>query len=231
MSTLITTAGATFIGTLDGDDHNGSEIIQYGLSGNDNLRPTLADVTYFLDGGLGDDWLDGRDLADILLGGDGNDFLHGNGGNDRLDGGAGKDFLEGDGGNDLLLGSLGNDTLDGGSGRDILFGGPGKDAFVFNAAVNPAANLGHIRDFSVAADTIMLNTDFFKGIGPHGIMAAGRFFAGAHAHDANDRIIYDPATGALSFDSNGNAAGHQVQFAVLAPHLALTHFDFVLFAV
>jgi serralysin len=231
MSTFITTAGATFIGTLGDDANDGSEGVQYGLSGDDTLAPTLADVSYYLDGGLGDDQLAGRDGADTLLGGDGNDALLGNGGNDRLDGGAGNDHIDGGRGNDLLLGSLGNDTLVGGPGIDTLFGGPGKDAFVFEAAVNPAVNIGHIRDFNVADDTIRLDTDFFSGVGPHGILPAARFFAGAHAHDPNDRIIYNPTTGALFFDVNGNAAGHQVLFAVLAPHLALTHFDFVLFAV
>src|SRR5947207_2111024 len=128
MSTLITTAGETFIDTLGPDNHTGSESVQYGLTGDDILTPAEDGVLYLLDGGLGDDRLVGRDRADVLLGGENDDVLFGNAGNDRLDGGAGSDFLGGDAGNDLLLGSLGNDTLGGGAGRDTLFGGPGKDA-------------------------------------------------------------------------------------------------------
>jgi predicted outer membrane repeat protein len=41
----------------------------------------------------------------------------------------------------------------------------------------------------------------------------------------DDRIIYDIVTGALTFDSNGSAAGGAVQFATLDPGLALTTAD------
>ena len=39
--------------------------------------------------------------------------------------------------------------------------------------------------------------------------------------------VYNPATGALSYDVNGNAAGGATQFATLATGLALTNADFV----
>src|SRR4051812_5733553 len=107
-------AGGTYIGTLSNDANTTSEGFQYGLNGNDVLIPTLSDVSYYLDGGLGDDLLIGRDSADILLGGDGTDRLVGNAGNDRLDGGGGNDQLDGGLGDDLLLASIGDDTLIGG---------------------------------------------------------------------------------------------------------------------
>src|SRR5206468_261113 len=98
-----------------------------------------------LDGGPGDDLLQGDGgfvgfvgapgRNDTLLGGDGNDTLNGAGGDDLLDGGAGDDFLSGDGGLFRgIFGNLvseatnpGNDTLLGGEGTDTLFGGPGDD--------------------------------------------------------------------------------------------------------
>jgi len=55
---------------------------------------------------------------------------------------------------------------------------------------------------------------------------APAFYKGAAAHDASDRIIYNPTTGALLYDSNGSATGGAVKFAMLANSLALTHLDF-----
>lgn len=44
------------------------------------------------------------------------------------------------------------------------------------------------------------------------------------------RIVYDPATGRLSYDSNGSASGHLVHFATLAEHLTLHNSDFTIIA-
>ena len=60
-----------------------------------------------------------------------------------------------------------------------------------------------------------------------GTLNADAFHIGAAAADAEDRIIYNSATGALSFDSNGNAAGGVIRFAQLTAGLALTNADFV----
>jgi len=55
----------------------------------------------------------------------------------------------------------------------------------------------------------------------------GAYYEGAAAHDSTDRIIYDPSTGALVYDSNGDAAGGAIQFATLDAGLHLTRWDFV----
>lgn len=128
---------------------------------------------------------------------------------------------------DTLSGGGGNDTLNGGLGDDRLIGGPGKDTFVFNTAIAPVQNIDTIVGFSPWQDTIELDKAIFKGIGGNGVLAASHFDMGAHAAHASDRIIYNPNTGALLYDSNGSAPGHETEFAILAKHLALSHADFL----
>jgi Ca2+-binding RTX toxin-like protein len=53
------------------------------------------------------------------------------------------------------------------------------------------------------------------------------FHAGKTAHDANDHVVYDQATGALFYDANGNQAGGVTLFAILTTKPVLTAADFV----
>jgi serralysin len=138
--------------------------------------------------------------------------------------------ISGSGAANILRGAAGNDLLKGNGGNDTLVGGSGKDAFLFVGPLGSSTNVDRILDFSVPSDTIELDRETFTDLPKSGVLAASIFVIGGHAHDANDRIIYNPATGALFYDSNGNGAGHQVHFATLTPHLALTHADFFLFA-
>lgn len=148
---------------------------------------------------------------------------------DNLRGEGGDDTLNGLGGRDRLDGGTGNDVLAGGRHNDTLTGGAGRDSFLFNTTL--AATEEHrdrIVDYSVRDDTIRIDNTFFAGVGGNGALAALRFHTGAHAHDADDRIIYNAATGALLHDRNGIAAGGETQFATLAKNLALTAADFVI---
>src|SRR5262249_49676779 len=114
------------------------------------------------------------------------------------------------------------------AGIDTLTGGTGKDFFVFNVA--PAlANRDVITDFSHADDTIQLSHSFFAGMGT-GALKPKFFFAGTHAHDTDDHIIYNKATGALYYDSDGTGAHAQVLFATIIDHAiaGLAVSDFVL---
>jgi serralysin len=115
-----------------------------------------------------------------------------------------------------ITGNAGANTLNGGIGHDRLLGAAGRDNFVFSAALVPA-NSDTIADFTHADDTIKLENGIFKGMGS-GALQSKYFFAGAHAHDANDRIIYNKATGALYYDSDGTGAHAQVLFATVANH-------------
>lgn len=187
-----------------------------------------------LDGGAGNDLLLGRGGNDRILGGIGNDTLSGDQGDDSIDGSAGRDTVNGDDGNDILLGGGGSDVVNGGSGddridggalSDTLSGGTGQDSFVFSRIL-ASDNIDRITDFVVADDTILLFRPRFAGL-TLGALADGAFAIGAAAGDADDRIIYDSATGALSFDADGAGGVDAVQFAVLGTGLALTASDFL----
>lgn len=103
----------------------------------------------------------------------------------------------------------------------------GDDKFLFNTAISITVNIDHITDFSHGHDKIELENAIFAKLTATGTLAASAFFIGSSAHDSNDHIIYNSSTGALIYDSNGNAAGGATQFATLTHGLALTNADFI----
>ncbi|MGD9978957.1 MAG: calcium-binding protein, partial [Hyphomonadaceae bacterium] len=109
-------------------------------------------------------------------------------------------------------------------GSDRLAGGAGADAFVFSTALG-AGNVDEITDFSVVDDTIQLDRSIFTAIGS-GALDPDAFHIGSAAADAEDRIVYNSATGALYYDADGSGAGAAVLFATLSTGLALTQADF-----
>ena len=154
------------------------------------------------------------------LNGTGNAFAN------TLIGNTANNLLIGDTGNDTLSGSSGNDILDGGVGNDVLTGGAGLDLFRFASA--PTANGDALTDFSVADDTLQLENAVFKKFTTPGVLKAANFVKATAAHDLNDYLVYNPATGALSYDADGSGAGVAVQIALLGVNLALTNADFVI---
>ncbi|MGO4831185.1 matrixin family metalloprotease [Rhizobiaceae sp. 2RAB30] len=168
-------------------------------------------------------------LATTLLAGTGTIHLTGNELAQRITGNNGVNILSGAAGNDVLAGNGGNDVMRGGAGNDTLAGGAGSDYFVFETALSPATNVDTITDFNVAADTIRLDNAEMAGLGTTlGTLAAAKFSKGttALAPDADDRIIYETDTGKLFYDADGTGVGAQIQFATLAPNLAITNADF-----
>jgi serralysin len=131
-------------------------------------------------------------------------------------------------GNDFaqtIFGNFGNNTIEGKGGNDVLHGFAGFDTFVFTGALG-AGNVDTIADYSVADDTIVLDDATFTGLAL-GTLSANAFVTGTQAQDADDRIIYDPTTGALYFDADGNGSGAAVQFASVSTGLAMTNSEFV----
>jgi Ca2+-binding RTX toxin-like protein len=124
-----------------------------------------------------------------------------------------------------VYGNAGANVLDGKGGADLLVGLGGADTFAFTTALG-AGNVDTISGFSVADDTIRLENAVFTGLAA-GALAAGAFNTGSFASQANDRIIYNSATGALLFDADGLGGAAGVQFATVAAGLALTAADFI----
>lgn len=142
-----------------------------------------------------------------------------------ITGNTGANSLSGLSGADTLVGGGGADTLIGGVGIDTLTGGAGGDKFVLNAST-ASTDRDVITDFTHGSDKIQLENSVFSGLGAVGTLAATKFWVGAGAHDADDRIIYDNASGKLYYDANGNAAGSKFLIATLDSGLTITNTDF-----
>jgi Ca2+-binding RTX toxin-like protein len=124
-----------------------------------------------------------------------------------------------------VYGNAGANILDGGLGRDALIGNGGADIFLFSTALDvagagvrpwnaygPTANVDRIDGFG-SDDRIGLDAALF-GLTP-GALAPGAFALGTTATEADDRILYDQATGTLRFDSDGAGHGISVRFAYI----------------
>lgn len=189
-------------------------VVELAGEGVDTVRSTAA--TYTL----------GTQVERLILAGSGSIDGNGNAAANMLSGNGGANRLSGVGGNDTLSGGGGNDVLTGGAGNDRLSGGAGADTLRFTTALNAQTNVDQIVGYAPAADNIALDNAVFTGIGAVGALANAAFRAGTAAADANDRIVYDIATGRLYFDADGSGAGAQVLFAQVAAGTQLTAAEF-----
>jgi Ca2+-binding RTX toxin-like protein len=130
---------ATIVGTSDADTIRGTparDVIVgggggdtiYGSGGDDLIcggsnpaDPDEDDVVFteFLNGGAGDDTIDGQDGLEKVNGDSGEDTLYAGSGGGRLDGGTGRDHLYGGSDADSLIGGPGDDIGLGRGGGDI----------------------------------------------------------------------------------------------------------------
>jgi Ca2+-binding RTX toxin-like protein len=123
----------------------------------------------------------------------------------------------------IIGGNAGANYLDGGAGADFLDGREGADSYAFTTALG-GGNVDQIYWFEAGTDKILLGNAVFGGT--PGALPASVFVTGPAALDADDRIIYDPATGKLWFDADGSGSGAAVQFATLDAGLPLHASDF-----
>ena len=188
---------------------------QSSITGIGNAKDNIINANYskhaHLEGLGGNDLLLGAYSYDELFGGDGNDTLRGGGEGydiDLLDGGQGDDLLEGSG------------YFDGGSGNDTLIGGIYFfDEFKY-AVAPTVANADLISGFDSGVDRLLLDGQVFASIGGSGTFASDddRFWAAAGAvsgHDADDRIVFDSASGRVYYDADGSGAGSAQLIATL----------------
>jgi serralysin len=224
-------AGANVLNGRAGND------LLVGLAGNDTLIGGLGSDT--MNGGLGDDlyYVDAAGDAVFEVAGEGSDrvlasmsYALGASASIELlttsnNAGTGAIDLTGNAIANTIYGNAGANVLDGKGGADVLVGLGGADSFAFTTALG-TGNVDTVSGFSVADDTIVLENAVFAGLAA-GALAAGAFATGPSATQADDRVVYNAATGALSFDADGNGAGAAIQFATLAGGLALTSADFL----
>ena len=132
-----------------------------------------------------------------------------------ITGNAGANMLAGLAGNDALFGLSGNDVLKGGLGKDTLTGGAGKDAFVFDTAPNTSANVDMLADFSVNGRYRLARQRGPEGGRQERQAREGCLLPRQEGADAEDRIVYDKASGALSYDADGSGKIAAIKLAVL----------------
>lgn len=226
--------------TIDGGDYEGwaYDILRYtgdtqgvsvdlgaGIGAGGDAQGDIFTGFEIVEGGAGNDTLTG-DSDDFAR----YNYLHGGAGNDIINGY--DDASATYSAIDEIFGDAGDDTLIGGqrNGFTHMTGGTGADTFV---VVRETAFLYQefyedILDFEAGIDRIALTRDGSLGasIGAVGALAASAFRLGATAADADDRIIYDAATGRLWFDSDGAGGVAQVQIAQIANRAALDAGDF-----
>jgi Ca2+-binding RTX toxin-like protein len=83
-----------------------------------------------------------------------------------------------------------------------------------------------VQDFSVAeGDRIVLSRRVFAAAG-YDALASSAFALGTAATTASHRIVYNQATGDLSYDADGAGGVAAVKFAVIANHLQLSAASF-----
>ena len=128
--------------------------------GNDHLdaQQMVTPMLLTLDGGTGNDEIDGSNRADLLVGGDGDDEVVGHKGDDKALLGAGNDEFE-------WVPGDGSDTIEGGTGTDLLdFDGADVDE-----NIDISNNNGRMRFFrnvaSVTMDTNDLENVLFEALG------------------------------------------------------------------
>lgn len=108
-------SGSAYVGVVGAETQD--RILVKGLGGDDMIiaHPfTTGGINLTIDGGAGDDFIQGANGVETVYGGDGDDFVDGNQGNDIAFLGAGDDIFQWDPGD-------GSDVVEGGEGFDEMF--------------------------------------------------------------------------------------------------------------
>jgi Ca2+-binding RTX toxin-like protein len=109
------------------------------------------DPVTIVNGGAGDDTINGNQNNDILSGGPGNDTINGQIGDDTIFGGSGNDTINGNSGKDTINGQGGNDQINGNENDDVVLGGAGQDT-IWGGSGKDRINAGDGDDFVASED-------------------------------------------------------------------------------
>ena len=142
----------------------------------------------------------------------------------------GSSSLRGLGGDDILDSDSDNGVghhLYGGTGNDTLIShASDEDRFYFDTALDAANNVDTIDGFdTVGYDQFQLSRAIFTQIDA-GLLSEDAFHTGTAAADAEDRIVYDIATGKVYYDADGSGAAAAVLFAQVDPGAGLAYYHF-----
>ncbi len=117
-------------------------------------------IANLIEGGAGNERLEGTDAPDDIFAGDGNNIIHSGGGNDRITTGKGNNTIYAGAGDDVIKTGNGNNTIYAGGGNDRITTGSGNDTI----------HAGRGNDLIDAGDG---NNIIFAGLG-NDIIKAGR---------------------------------------------------------
>lgn len=150
--------------------------------------------------------------------------------NDAGEGVAGVNGI-GNGLDNLIVGNPFDNVIAGREGRDTLRGQAGADTFVFDRAAAPD-NVDRIIDFNVneanEGDLLKMKGAVFGGLAA-GLLDADLFVAGTRALEAEDRFLFDRASGRLWFDEDGTGAAGQQLVATFEQNAQVTASDIEIF--
>ncbi len=227
--TLLAEHGDDWIRGGNGNDYidggDGDDIADYSQSSG----PVDASLWW---GVAEDDGLGGSDQLfnlENLIGSAHSDELQGDDWDNFLSGGKGNDKIRGEDGDDVLIGGAGNDQLYGGSGEDTYMGGRGADEFIFDNEPELAGSV--IMDFSLLDDD-MIRFDW-EAFAELADWSASNFKSGTLAsivQDEDDFILYDPGTGKLYYDPDGDMEASPALVVTLIGKPALTFGDIFAFS-
>lgn len=131
--------------------------------------------------------------------------------------------LDGTDGRDVLRAKPHDTILQGGFGSDTIHVDEGASAILFDTAIGQG-DVDRIFGFQSHDDRLILDQSIFAELAA-GELDPDTFHLGRVARDANDHILYDAATGRLSYDADGAGGAVAVRFAQLEPGTLLTAGD------
>lgn len=174
-----------------------------GGPGNDTLASSLP--SFWLYGGGGNDFLEGRDGAQVLWGDDGDDVAHGGAGDDLISGDVGDDRLYGGEGDDSIYGGYefvctpiaGTECLGKRTGNDQLFGEEGDDALYYSGGGNDILDGGSGED----------SCEGYGAMAPGGKFARATYENCERGEDFVATCSYDPeGSGTVEVTVEGSGA-------------------------